>query len=422
MPSHPVSHRVSVAPTAIVALLLALALTLLAGCDSSRVPTAPVPARPLTAAEQAVVRGSNAFAFRLLNEVLARDTTENTILSPLSASLALGMTANGARGETLDSMLAVLGFRGLDADELNRSAKGISDLILKLDPKVDMRVANSVWANEGFPFHESFFEAVRQWYDAEARTLPFADPATLGIINGWVQANTGGKIDKILDVIPPQAVMYLINALYFKGDWTYRFDPARTRPADFTTVAGERTAVKLMDQIAELPYAEVDGVQLVELPYASGGFAMTLVLPAPGQRIDDVARGLDAGRWAEWVAALEKQEVQVQLPRFRAETDKVLNDPLIALGMGIAFGLGAADFSGLSPAGRDLAISMVRQKTFIQVDELGTEAAAVTAVEISRTSMPARPVFRADRPFLLAIRERSSGALLFLGRIGAPAE
>jgi serine protease inhibitor len=379
--------------------------------------------RALSVQEQQLIRASNSFAFDILRETIRDEPAENVFLSPLSASLALGMTLNGARGPTQDEMRAVLGYGNATMAEVNAAYRSLIDLLLRLDSRVDMRIANSVWANAGFPFHQSFYDTVKEYFDATATSLDFYQPGAPAVINGWVKEKTGGRIESIVpDPIPPLVVMYLINAIYFKADWTHQFDRSATRDHVFTRANGERRNVKMMNRTGRmLHYHDYSpqGVAVVELPYSRGAYAMTLVLPPAGADVDDFAAGLTQQQWNGWLDALEEGQLALGVPRFRLEYETTMNSALIELGMGRAFGtLPGTDFSGLSPRGRELYISRVMQKTFVDVNEEGTEAAAATAVEISRVSGP--PSITFDRPFVVAIRERLTGTLLFLGKVGDP--
>jgi serpin B len=393
----------------------------LAGCESpsgSGAPLAELP-RPLTSSEERIIQASNHFAFGLLREASRRDSLDNFFISPLSASMALGMTMNGARGETFTGMRSALGFGAMEPAEINAAYHGLIDLLLGLDNSVDMRLANSIWVRQNFPLHDAFVKSSQESFDARVTALDFSSPATLGTINGWVDESTNGKIKTILNRIDHDVVMYLINAVYFKGTWTQQFDTKDTQPAPFRRADGTEQRVQMM----RLPEAKIRSftdrdVQIVDLPYGREAFSMTLVLPREGRDLEEWAGTLTEAQWQSWMGQLRETELDVYLPRFRLEYEQVLNETLKALGMETAFDEAAADFGGMSPRGEDLYIDEVKQKTFLEVNEKGTEAAAVTSVAIKETSLPAS--FRADRPFLLAIRERLSGTLLFIGLIGAP--
>jgi serine protease inhibitor len=406
--------------------MLALATALgLSGCESlfgpgdrDPEPLKELP-RALSASEQAVIGASNHFAFGLLRGVVEQDTASNVFLSPLSASMALGMTMNGARGETFSGMRSALGFGAMGPGEVNASYRSLLALLLGLDSSVDLRIANSIWVRQGFPLHDAFVASSREYFDASVTALDFSDPGAPKVINAWVERGTNGKIEEIVEQIDSDVMLYLINAVYFKGSWTTRFDRARTREAPFHRADGSEQRVRMM----HLPQGKVRHLrtpeaEIVDLPYGRGAFSMTVVLPSRGRSLDALLASLDAERWNAWMEQLREGELDVFLPRFRLEYEQILNRTLQSLGMERAFAPGLADFSGMSPAGGGLFISQVKQKTYVDVNEEGTEAAAVTSVEIRLVSAP--PSFVADRPFLVAIRERLSGTILFLGIIGAP--
>jgi serine protease inhibitor len=375
--------------------------------------------RPLTAAESKVVAGSNRFAFDLLREVNAVQEGENLFLSPLSVSMALGMTMNGAAGTTFDEMRAGLGFGSLTQEEINASYRSLLDLLLGLDRRVEMVVANSVWYRRGFPFERSFLDTVERGFDADVRDLDFASPAAAATVNEWVSLNTRGKIGRILDAVGRDDVMYLINAIYFKGVWVQQFDRQATRADVFVGPGGRQIPVRMMRTSGAFRYASTHEYQAIDLPYGNGAYTMTIVLPHPGRDPNELIRSLDDAKWNAIVDGLVESRLDVWLPRFRLEYEVGLVEALQALGIRSAFVPGAADFSRMSgPAGTDLFISSVKHKTFVDVDEEGTEAAAVTKVTISVTSAP--PGIRVDRPFLFAIRERFSGTILFTGKIVDP--
>jgi serine protease inhibitor len=418
MPGRTRSIARGVTATTVAALLLA-SCELLSG-PGEDAPLERLP-RDLTSAEQAVIAGSNTFAFDLLRETAKGEELPDIMLSPLSASMALGMAMNGARGPTFTGMRSALGFGSLDQETINTSYRDLMRLLLGLDPAVDMRIANSVWSRSGFAFHDSFIETVRQWFGAEAATLDFDAADAAPTINAWVDRSTNGRIEEIVpERIPGDAVMYLINAIYFKGDWTERFDRDKTRDGTFTRADGSTKTIPMMTREGGFHYYADAESEVAELRYGRGAFVMNIVLPREGRSVDELIATLDDQRWSAWMNGLGESSMYLAMPKFRLEYETTMNTALIALGMESAFGVTPdTDFTGLSPLGRDLYISDVIQKTFINVDEEGTEAAAVTSVEIRVTSMPA--TMTVDRPFLVVIRERFGGAILFIGRIGDPA-
>jgi len=302
--------------------------------------------------------------------------------------------------------------------DINSSYKSLIALLRGLDPATDFRIANSIWYKSGFPFEQSFLTESKDFFGAEVTGLDFSDPASLTTINKWVDKSTNGKIKTILDEINGDDVMYLINAIYFKGDWHQRFDKAETRDAPFHSADGSSRSVRLMRQQNSLRYLETPDFQAVDLLYGNSAFSMTVLLPKAGTDVNTLVAGMTEEKWTGWTDGFQAREIELYLPKFKLEYKRLMNDDLMALGMGIAFTPKAADFTRMSPHGRELFISFVVQKTYVDVYEEGTEAAAVTGVGVSVTSLPpARPTMRVDRPFVFAIRERFSGTILFIGKI-----
>ena len=295
---------------------------------------------------------------------------------------------------------------------------GVYELLQeRLDAKVDFRIANSIWSRSGFPFEQSFLDAGTSYFDAEVRSLDFDDPASLATINGWVSRATAEKIPTILDAISSDDVMFLINAIYFKGSWQYSFRRADTKVAPFTALSGTVRPVPLMHQTATLRYLRDPRFQAVDLLYGNGAFAMTVILPTPAQDVNALVGSLTEAEWVRLLDGFQEVEVDLTLPKFKLEYQRTMNDDLATLGMGIAFRPDAADFTRMSRGG-GLSIAFVKQKTYVDVYEEGTEAAAVTVTAIRQVSLPSGPVtMRVDRPFIFAIRERFSNTILFVGKI-----
>jgi serpin B len=398
-------------------LVVVSAASFVAACSET---TSPGPRRidalprPLSAAEQKVVSAGNEFSFALFRQASAKEPGKNVFISPLSASMALGMTMNGAAGTTFDAMRGALGFAQASQAEINQGYRSLIDLLRGLDPETELRIANSIWYKDGYAFEPSFFDATRTFFDAEVQGLDFGDPASLGTINSWVDQATNGKIKSILDVIAPDHVMFLINAIYFNGRWEHRFDRSQTRDAEFHAADGSVGSIQLMYRNGELRYAETPEYQAADLLYGNSAFAMTVLLPRPGTDINALVASLTEEQWTTLTSRFSEQEMELFLPKFTLEYERRLNEDLEALGMGIAFVPDLADFTRMAAAG-GLYIDYVKQKTFVDVHEDGTEAAAVTAVAIRETSAP--PAMRVDRPFIFTIRERFSGTILFIGKI-----
>jgi len=399
----------------------------LAACDpgtgpdgAARIESLP---RALTASEQALVAAGESFAFDVLRE-LARDEAPgtNVFVSPLSASMALGMALAGADGGTYEAMRGGLDLGSLSREEIGASYASLIALLSDLDPEVRLAIGNAVWLRTGFSPESAYVAEVEEDFGARVATLDFDDPSAAETINAWVAEATEGLIDGIVDPpIDPMIVAYLINAIYFEGDWTVQFDPADTRPGEFRREDGTTVTAPFMHLSEEtFPFSWTPDYIAVELPYGGEAFAMTLVVPTGEAGLAGFVDGLDPDAWRTIVAGLAPTEAMVAVPKFRLEYEKVLNDVLVALGMGPAFDPFAADFTRMhrDALALQLHISEVKQKAFVEVDEKGTKAAAVTSVGMGATSAP--PYFAADRPFLFVIRERLSGTVLFTGLVHDP--
>jgi serine protease inhibitor len=379
-----------------------------------------VPPRPLTSAESALVTADNSFGFKLFNAVNKTEAAKSVFISPVSVSMALGMTLNGSNGTTRTAMIQALEFAGMTQADINTSYKSLITLLSGLDPKVTLQIANSIWHRPELNVEPAFKEVNRLNFNAEINSLNFSDPNASNTINAWVDRCTKGKITKIVpNPIPSEMVMYLINAIYFKGSWTTSFDSFATRDDFFTRSDGSRTSCKMMFQKGKLRYHADSQLQAIDLPYGDAGFSMTVLLPSAGTNIDDFAGNLSQENWNSSTSRLAFDEVELHFPKFKFEYDKTLNDMLKSMGMSIAFSPNDADFTNIDKRGQ-LYISEVKHKTYVQVDEEGTEAAAVTSVGVGVTSIGPNTVMRVDRPFIFVIRENSTGTILFIGKIVEP--
>lgn len=368
-----------------------------------------------------LIKGNSAFAFDLFRKTCGSGGTTNLFISPLSVSVALAMTYNGASGKTAGEMADVLGFKGLEMGELNQSMADLTAVLERADSAVQLTVANSLWGRKGFEFRPDFLQRNAAFYRAETQILDFADPGATAVINGWVNRSTRGLIHEIVTQVPQDAVLYLINAIYFKGRWQTAFDPAATRDGPFYLAGGPEKTASMMSRSGSFRYAEGGGVQLVRLPYGRGRMGMYLFLPADAGGLRGFLDGLDDAVFVEWISKLATREGDVVVPRFKIEYECGLVPTLKALGMRAAFDASAADFSGMSDG--DLVVSEVKHKAVVEVKEEGTEAAAVTSVEMKATSI-AQPQdyfsFVADRPFFFAIRDDATGTILFMGALYDP--
>ncbi len=399
-------------------LLPFLILLVLTACsdDDATGPQTPTPMRTLTAKESAVNQANSSFAFDVFNRVAQNEADANVFLSPLSISMALGMTMNGARTDTWDGMRTALHLASMSDYEINSAWKGLRTLLLSADPAVQMTVANAIWSRAGFAVEQAFVDTNRFYFDAEVQSLDFDDPAAADVINAWVSGKTAGRIPSIVDApISPLTMMYLINAVYFKGNWKTQFDPEHTQDAAFHAASGGTSNVRMMQRDGTMRYLSNGEMEMVDLPYGWDRFSMAVLLPREGTDLAALRTSLaESGTWPALLGALSDRDLLLQLPRFSMEYEVQLKSVLSAMGMAQAFDPNTADFTRINPAG-DLFISSVKHKTFVEVNEEGTEAAAVTSVEIGTTSVP--PTMRVDRPFLFVIHERNTGAVLFVGQV-----
>jgi serine protease inhibitor len=367
---------------------------------------------------------ANRFGFDLYGVIAAESRGENIFISPLSISLALSMTYNGAAGRTATEMAGVLGVGGMELEEINDSNGRLMKELSGEIEDVRLDIANSLWARDGFTFKKPFLERTSRHYEAEIRSLDFRSPSAKEIINGWVAERTQGMIAELLDLIPADAILYLINAIYFKGAWSEEFDPEQTREEDFHISDDHTKKVPMMHRSDKFQYFDGEGFKAVSLPYGDGRISMHLFLPDKDSSLEEFHKSLDIESWKGWMSSYSKRSGSVALPRFKAEYRKILNGPLAGLGMASAFDQVSAEFSEMieTPAG-NLYISRVIHQAVIVVNEEGTEAAAATAVEIKLTSVrieedPFVMVF--DRPFFFAIRDNRTGSLIFMGSITDP--
>ncbi|MBN2172574.1 MAG: serpin family protein [Bacteroidales bacterium] len=376
----------------------------------------------LTEKGKALVQADNTFGIKLfknLNEI--SEGNGNIIISPLSISIALGMTYNGANGETEAAMQNTLELQGLSVEEINQGYKNLIDALTTVDPQVTLNIPNSIWYRNTFSVEQEFIDLNQNYFYAEVNPLDFNDPEAVDIINNWVAVNTNNKIEKILDEIPIEAVMYLINAVYFNATWKYEFDEQYTLPETFYLADGTTKQVDMMKQEATLNYISNNLFEAVDLYYGSSNFSMVVMLPRNGYSPGDIINEMTPENWSDWMTGFGEMNINLSLPKFKLRYDTLLNQVLGNLGMGIAFNPGMADFTGINSNG-SLYISFVKHKTYIDVNEEGTEAAAVTIVGIEYTSIGGDTPyqFMVNRPFLFAIKERDTQAIIFLGKVMEP--
>jgi len=397
---------------------LVVLVLLTIGCTDQNDPL-PIPedAKPivLRVGLEKRITQDNEFAFDLFKKTIETSGETNVFVSPLSVSIALGMTWNGAKGQTKTEMETALKMTGLSATDINDYYKIMQSTLPAIDPTTKLSLANSIWYRTGFQVKTDFLQINTNYFNAEVREIDFAQAWAKDTINNWCARKTNNLIPTVLDEIPDNAVMYLINAVYFKGIWRKQFDSKKTFETDFTNEAKQSVKVNMMYQKDTFNYTQDDNVQYLDMPYGNKAFSMTVILPNEGKTTTDVLNSLTVDSWKNTLQSMKEQEIDVYMPRFKTKNKFLLNDELKNMGMKLAFE-DLADFTNI--ADDDLLISKVIHDTYVEVTEKGTEAAAVTVVEIITTSMPLNPVFRVNKPFIYIIREKSTGVILFIGKMG----
>ncbi|MGV0028250.1 serpin family protein [Phormidesmis priestleyi] len=414
-----------------IAMLAAIVTLSSVSCSSAASPNLTVKNPPRTQPKQPqktktvvnpqLVTANTRFGFKLFSEILKQDGQKNVFVSPSSVAIALSMTYNGAGGSTQQAMAKALKFNGLSLQEVNQANADLRELLQQSDPKVELTIANSLWARQGVNFKSTFLESNKTFYAAQVTTLDFSSPTAPKEINNWVKRNTRGKISEIVDSIDPQQVMFLVNAIYFKGKWTAEFDKQETRDRPFFLTNGSQKQHPTMQQRGEYRYFETEQFQAVSLPYGKGRTSLYVFLPKKESNLTAFSKTLTAENWQTWMKKFGKREGLIQLPRFKMEYEIQLKKALSALGMEEAFDRQKANFSNLADV--PVNIDEVKHKTFVEVNEEGTEAAAVTSVGIRATSVQvdSQPFeMKVDRPFFCAIRDNKTGSILFMGSIVDP--
>jgi serpin B len=392
-------------------------LLMVGGCEKENQTPSDTP-KPIHLPEKsgAIITEGNTFGIDLFREV-AMASDENLMLSPLSASAALTMLRNGAEGNTAEEIHLMLGYDGQSLLRVNDMYQNLMPQLEQADPEVELAIANGVFYRDGFAVKKPFLDVVKNSFSAEIEGMDFEKPAALKAINGWAKKNTKGKIPKVMDQISADAMLFLMNALYFKGSWTNTFDKNRTRPAPFFLSDGTSVQVNMMNGTIPARSALGANYSAIELTYNRGNFAMVLILPE--NDLGEMIENFSGNDWQQLTGQLDAAEMPrklaITMPRFSFEYEEILNDALKTLGMEDAFNA-SADLSGISAS--EIFVSFVKQNTFVEVNEEGTEAAAVTSIGIEVTSMP--PAFTVNKPFIFAIRERTTNTLLFIGKVEQP--
>lgn len=373
----------------------------------------------LSDAQHEMVNNNNSFAFSLYNKTMGMNSR---VVSPLSVTYLMSMLANGADGETQQQILATLGWAGEgiqqpSLQDINDYSRMLIEKTARLDKAVTVEIANYVAVNKEFKLNSKFQKSVERDYKAGVESLNFTSPSTLKRINDWCNDRTHGMIPSIINELDPDAVSYLMNAIYFNGTWKDKFSKEETKQEMFRGYTRDIQYVDMMHRHGEYFYADGDGYSAVSIPYGNGAFRMTVILPTEGSFLRDVMASMDGGKFQALQRSMEKCNVDLKIPRFTTEVDLPLNDIISALGAPLIFSP-QADFSQFARG--NFYVSKMFQKAKIEVSEEGTKAAAVTAAIMMMSAV--RPekkrnvVFHADSPFAYIISENSTGSIYFMGQ------
>ena len=366
-----------------------------------------------------IAEANNTLGMKLLKDLSHREDG-NIFVSPTSLYMALAMVYNGAGGVTKEEIAKVLQAEGLSPEEMNEANASLIAKLASDSGAIELNIANSIWAKDNYKYLESFRESSQDYFNAEVETM---GPGSAEAINDWVKEETNGKIEGMVDSpLPGDLVAILLNAIYFNGTWQFSFIEELTEEQPFYPSDGSTTEVPLMNLQEELAYLETDEFQAVALPYGEGEMSMHVFLPAENSSLDEFKSSMDEETWSEWMEKFEWKDGKVSLPKFELEYEVNLNETLYDLGMETAFS--NADLSKMFEESNDLFISEVKQKSFVNVSEEGTEAAAVTSVAVAETSAPAHvePPFEfiVNRPFFFTVTDEETGVILFMGSIEKP--
>ena len=368
-----------------------------------------------------LVSSSNRFGFELFKQLLAQpESSDNIFISPNSIAIALSMIRNGTAGQTLAEMNKVLGLDPLSTANVDRSYSQLIETLKTAD--VELAIANSLWINQDLTLKEQFINNAQNFYQAQVTNLNFADTSVTNTINQWVAQNTAGKISEIVDTVSPEDVLYLINAIYFKGSWTNKFNVDATTQQPFYLQPDSQKSVAMMSQTGDYRYYQNEQFQAICLPYGEKAqLGMYIFLPTENSSLAALNQQLNLDNWQDWIEQMRSQAGNISLPKFRLQYDTELKDILASLGMQQVFNPSQADFSAMTDS--KVAIDTVKHKAVIEVNEAGTEAAGVTSTGVRITSaVPNNQPFNmnVDRPFFFAIRDDNTQAILFMGNVKDP--
>jgi serpin B len=407
--------------TLILALIAGLSAVVSCGKEE---PDDIIPERKdivLTKSEAEVLEAGMDFSFDLFREVSSRNEYKNIFISPLSAHIATNMLANGAGGETYSQIVRTLGYDGFSIDDVNAAYKTLVTGLQSVDTSTKLEIANALWVEKNFPVSKAFADGLSKNYDAYVKNLDFSSRDAVNTINKWCSEKTHEMIQDFLKELSPDNVLILMNALYFNGKWKEKFESSQTAEDKFLTIDSKSVKKEFMHIEKDFNYAETeDGkIRMCELPYGNGAFVMDVILPDPDVDFKEFIDKMTDEEWKTMFAYRDTQKIQLSLPKFRMEAEYDLRDALMAMGMPLAYQKGKADLKKMcSNDSWILWVDRTIQKTVIEVDENGSEAAAVTAHLIKGLASPGPGKiidFNCDHPFMFMIRETTSGAILFMG-------
>ena len=361
-----------------------------------------------------LVNANKKFAFKLFSQILQQDPDKNVFVSPSSVAIALSLLYNGASGETQKQMAEVLELKGMSLENINSNYQALQE-ILENQSKIELSITNSIWLREGFRLEPQFVKNNQQYYQAKVTELDFNQPQAKDIINNWVSEETKGKIKEIIEFLGRGDVLFLINAIYFKGNWTTQFDSNLTQEQPFYLKNGESINHPLMSQEGKYLYHENEQFQLISLPYGpEKTLSMYVFLPKDNSDLTEFIDNLTPENWQTWLSKLQQKKGFISLPKFKLEYEIKLNEALKAIGMTDIFSR-KANFKNMTPA--QVCVDEVKHKTFVEVNEEGTEAAAVTSIGIRAVSINIEQPFSmiVNRPFFYAIEDHQTGTILFMG-------
>jgi len=369
-----------------------------------------------------LANANNRFGFNLFSQIQTNEPAENIAISPNSIAIALAMARRGTNGETLAEMTTALELDSLDSSSIDANYLKLIETLQNADPNVKLAIANSLWVDQDFTLKEEFINDAKQFYLAEVSNLDFGDSQAVNIINQWVAKNTNDKIPQIVDSLSAEDVLYLINAIYFKGSWSNKFDPEATTEAPFYSDPDSSQPHQMMNQQGDYRYYENDRFQAVRIPYGKKQeLGMYIFLPQETSDLQTFNQQLNLNNWQEWLSQMRSRPGNITIPRFELEYESDLQDVLSALGIKSLFSASQADFSAMSD--QKVAVDRIKHKTVIEVNEEGTEAAAVTSIGIRVTSVEPENIpfkMNVNRPFFFAIRDDITNSILFIGNLVEP--